>query len=200
MKKKCPRCNSKVSPNSNFCNNCGLPLRPKQNDFGMLGNDDNVSDLMNNARMPRGMEKIMGSLIKQLEKQFESMGMNEPNGMPKGIRIQIAKSPPNMNGPKKVEHKQKDVSKVSEKELQRRLKLPRTEAESRVKRIEDNIVYEIKTPGIKKRDEISITELASGYEMKAYSPDKCYVKFIPLKTDDMNYYVEKDKVSIELKS
>ena len=98
-----------------------------------------------------------------------------------------------------TEKKVVDMPEVSEAENSRRIGLPKVEGESRIKRLGDTIIYEIETPGIKNKDNVVLTELATGLEVKAYSKDKCYVKFIPLKVEVVEYYVEKEKVIVELK-
>ena len=100
---------------------------------------------------------------------------------------------------KMPEKKVTNAPVVSREENERRMGLPKVEGESRVKRLSDTIIYEIETPGVKKKDSVVLTELASGLEIKAYSKDKCYVKFIPLKVEVIEYYIEKEKIIIEFK-
>ena len=203
MKNKCPRCDKKTDSKFDFCPYCGSLIKTgkKNDDFGLLGKAESMPNFQNQMKLPMGMEKIMGPLIKQLEKQIGSMNLQGPDGTPRGIKIQIAKAPHNIQTPMKQNSiHQKVEIKVSEKEMKRRLSLPKISAESKVKRLNDNIIYEMETPGVKKREDVAITELATGFEIKAYSSDKCYVKFIPIKTEQIDYYVEKDRVSIELKS
>ncbi|MBU3924289.1 MAG: hypothetical protein KJ592_05195, partial [Nanoarchaeota archaeon] len=146
-------------------------------------------------RLPFGMEKIMGSLIKQLEKQLGSMDF-EDGKMPKGIQIRVARGPGQMN---RIVKKGNVMPVVSREESDRRAGLPKIEVESRVRRIGDSIIYEIEAPGVNRKDDVVLTDLATGLEIKAYSGDKCYVKFIPLKVQVVRWSVEREKVFVEIK-
>ena len=95
--------------------------------------------------------------------------------------------------------KTKEIVQVSEKEAGRRARLKKMEAESRMKRLGDVIIYEIAAPGLKKKEDVVITELATGLEIRAYSRDNCYVKTIPLKVEVLNYRVGNEKVFVEMK-
>jgi len=200
FKRKCLSCAKKVERRFNFCPYCGesFKVRAEKSDFGMLGRDDSGSGTRVEPKLPFGMEKIMNSLVKQLEKQMGSMN---GEGMPKGIRINVMRGNPQMGQvvQRAPEKKIIDVPRVSEEENERRMMLSKVEAESRVKRLSDTIIYEIETPGVKRKDDVVLTELATGLEIKAYSRDKCYVKFIPLKVEVVEYYVEKERVVVEIK-
>jgi HSP20 family molecular chaperone IbpA len=203
VRKKCSSCERKIESKFSFCPHCGESLNTvrKGNDFGMLGKID-TPGIQNEIKLPFGMEKMMGSLIKQLEKQMGSMNFEDSSGMPKGIKIRIARSPQMGNMGQMIQEKpriQENVSKISEKELKRRMILPKVNVESKVKRLSNTIIYEIETPGVKKKEDVVLTELATGLEIKAYSNDKCYVKFIPLKVEVIEYYVQKEKVFVDIK-
>jgi hypothetical protein len=68
-----------------------------------------------------------------------------------------------------------------------------------MKRLADRIVYEIITPGVKSKKDVAVAELATGLEVKAYSRNKCYVKFIPLKVEVIGYYLKNERLFLELK-
>jgi len=196
--KKCRSCGEKVERKFNYCPWCGGPLKvgKGRDDFGMLGRDDSRG-IQGEAKLPFGMEKIMGSLVKQLEKQMGDMNFDEKNGFPKGIKIQIARRPTGQVVQKKVPRR--EVVEVSEKETERRARLKKVEAKSRVKRLGDVIIYEIEAPGLKKKEDVVITELATGLEIRAYAKDKCYVKIIPLKVEILSWRVDRERVMVELK-
>ena len=147
------------------------------------------------------MSKIMNSLMKQLQKEMGEMGSVE-GGMPKGFKIQISTGKPQIE---QLPVQQKQVRPkinmhgVSEKELERREKLKRTDAESKVRRLTDRIIYEINVPGVKRKNDIVITKLEEGIEIRAYSKDKCYVKVIPLKVEILGWYLKSDVLFVELK-
>lgn len=201
IKKKCSVCDKKIDTKFSFCPFCGNSLKKSvlREDYGMLGASDS-SDIQNNLKLPFGMEKMMGSLIKQLEKQIGDMNFENVDGMPKGIKIRVTRGPP---GTKQIINEKPrliEESRVSEKEVNRRMGLERVSAESKVRRLNDSITYEIDAPGVKSKDDVVLTELATGLEIKAYSKDKCYVKFIPLKLEVLGYNVKSEKVFLELKS
>jgi len=72
-------------------------------------------------------------------------------------------------------------------------------AESRVRRLGDVIVYEIKAPGIMNKEDVVVTELETGIEIRAYAKDRCYVKVIPLKVEILGMRIGREKISVELK-
>jgi len=200
FKRKCPSCAEKVERKFNFCPYCGesFKARAEKSDFGMLGRDDSGGGMRVEPKLPFGMEKIMSSLVKQLEK---SMGDMNVEGMPKGVRINVVRGNPQMRQVVQEAPKKKvEVVKISDEESERRMGLKKVEAESKVRRLADRIVYEIDAPGVVRKDDVVLTELATGLEIRAYSEDKCYVKFIPLKVQVLRYSVEKERVFVELKS
>ena len=204
IKKKCPSCEKKIESKFSFCPHCGTSFstKVKNNAFGMLGNNVIINKMQNEIKLPFGMEKMMGSLIKQLEKQMGSMNFEGADGMPKGIKIKIARNP-QMNQMGQIMQQQPKVKevipKLSEKETKRRMTLPKINVDSKVKRLSNTIIYEIETPGVKKKEDVVLTELATGLEIKAYSNDKCYVKFIPLKVEVIQYYVNQEKVFVDIR-
>ena len=204
IKKKCPSCEKKIESKFSFCPHCGTSFstKVKNNDFGMLGATDDLGKIAGELKLPFGMEKMMGSLIKQLEKQMGSMNFEGADGMPKGIKIKIARNPQMNQMGQMMRQKprvQDSIPKISEKENRRRMTLPKINVDSKVKRLSNTIIYEIETPGVKKKEDVVLTELATGLEIKAYSNDKCYVKFIPLKVEVIQYYVNQEKVFVDIK-
>ena len=207
FKRKCPACAEKIERKFNFCPYCGASFkaRKEKGDFGMLGRNDSGDGMRVEQKLPFGMERIMGSLVKQLEKSMGDMNF-EGQGMPKGIRINVVRGKPALvsrreavGGREKVEKERVKVPEISGAEAERRLGLKKVGAESRVRRLADRIIYEIDAPGVVRKDDVVVTELASGLEIRAYSDDKCYVKFIPLKVELISYSVRSDRVFVELK-
>lgn len=202
LKKKCPSCAKKISKSFSYCPHCGVSFKAREDkeNFGMLGRNDNEI-VQEELKLPFGIEKIMGSLVKQLEKQMGNVDFKDMQGMPKNINIRIARGVPQMG---QVVHKAPQKSGntivVSDKENERRMRLPKVEVDAKIRRLANSIIYEIKAPGIRNKEDVVVTELATGLEIKAYSNNKCYVKFIPLKVEVIEYYVDKEKVFVELKS
>ena len=207
LKKKCASCAKKIERKFRFCPYCGASARGvgvrgvgvSDNEYGMLGREDSGERVQDELKLPFGMNKIVNSLVKQLEGQMNSLDGGD--GIPRGFKIRIAGGPQmNQLVRRAPEKRAEEMPKISDEEMDRRAGLPREEVESRVRRLSDRIIYEMDTPGVKRKKDIVLTKLASGLEIKAYSRDKCYVKFIPLTVEVIEYSVEKDKVFVELKT
>ena len=198
FKKNCPSCAKKIDKKFSYCPYCGMSFKKakEERDFGMIGVDDFEENFQApEVKMPFGLDKIMNSLVKQLEKQMS--GMDDSAGMPKGFRIQISTGKPQV---KQVQEKRvAERIIISEEEFERRKKLPIEDAESKIRRIGEGIVYEISVPGVKSKQDIMITKLENSIEVKAYSTDKCYVKAIPLNVEIVGYAVKDQKVFLELR-
>lgn len=197
----CKGCNRKVDSKFNYCPYCGnsiKEMKAKEN-YGFLGKDDfvNKDSFSNEIKLPLGLNKMVNSLMKQLEKE---LNLADAQNIGSGFNVRIQTSNlPNIN---KVTQK-KEIRKeerISDEEFNRRQSLPKKEALSKIKRLSDKIIYEIETPGIKDRSQISIKNLEKGIEFKAYTKKICYTKNIPLKLKVDNYNVIKDKVLLEFKS
>ena len=199
LKRKCPACAKKIERKFSYCPYCGVgfKVRQEREDFGMLGLMDSGDSVQEEQKLPFGIDKIMSSLISQLERQMGDVNFGE---MPKGIKIRVARSPM-QNGQivQRVPVKKVEVPVVSNEENERRVGLPKVEVEAKIRRLADRIIYEIDAPGVGSRADVVVTELATGLEIKAYSRDKCYVKFIPLKVEVVEYYVRSEKVFVELR-
>ncbi|NPE26929.1 hypothetical protein HNV12_02915 [Methanococcoides sp. SA1] len=199
--KKCRGCGEKVERKFNYCPWCGAGLKAgAKRDSGMIGSSDVGNLFQGEAKLPFGLNKMVGSLVKQLEKEMGNMDLGNVRGVPKGFKIQIGGKMPNGVIPQKVEAKKKIENViVSEAEGKRRRKLKKVDAISKVKRFGDLIVYEIEAPGVMDKKDVVISELESGLEIRAYSKDVCYVKVIPLKVEVLRWAVKGEKVLVEMK-
>lgn len=197
--KKCRGCSEKVDRKFNYCPYCGASMKVGQEDMGMLGNNDEAGNFEEEIKLPMGMEKIMNGLVKSLEKQLGNMEVDPKTGMPKGFKIQIGRAPMGGQIVQNPASMKKTAVVVSREEAERRSNLEKVDAESRIKRIGDVIIYEITAPGISKKEDVVVSELETGIEIRAYARDKCYVKVIPLKVEITSVRVDKEKVSIELR-
>ena len=201
LKKKCPSCSKKIEKKFSYCPYCGVGFnsRNEENDFGILGQNDSTRKVQEEFKLPFGVEKIMGSLVKQLEKQLGSVNLGNIKELPRNVKIRIARGPGMGQVIEKRPENKIKLPTISEKEADRRTGLPKVEVESKVRRLADSVFYEIDTPGVERKDDVVLTELATGLEIRAYSKDKCYVKFIPLKVEVVRYSVEREKVIVEIK-
>lgn len=200
FKKKCSACAKRIKRDFNYCPYCGksFKARAEKDNFGMLGRMDSGEGIQPELRLPFGMGNIVNSLVKQLEQEINSQSSSDGS---KGFKIKIAMGNPQTNQvirkePRKVE----DIPKISEDEIERRARLPTVEVESKVRRLADRIIYEIEAPGVRTEKDVVVVKLASGLEIKGYSNDKCYVKFIPLTVEIIGYHVENGKIFVELKA
>jgi len=77
-RKKCNRCNKKISNKYNFCPYCGNPLKGKFDkneieDYGLLGKTDEFENTIEGEIvLPKGIEKIMNSLLKNFDIQIKA--------------------------------------------------------------------------------------------------------------------------------
>lgn len=205
---RCKACDRKIKKKFDFCPTCGFSLRGrkrKEQDNGMLGIDDMIGDM----KLPFGMKGIMNGLVKQLNKELNSVDLNDlPEGQrPKGFKIQISTGKPQMknsvpvNSPAAVEEPtlENAAPEISSKEASRRQKLKRVDAVSSIRRLPEAIVYEISTPGVKHKKEVVVAKLEDAIEVRAYSKDKCYEKIIPIKAELISYMVKDEKILLKLK-
>lgn len=195
---KCPSCAKAVSSKFNFCPYCGYSFKEarEREDFGLLGRDDGFDGFQfGEIKLPLGLNKLVDSLVKQLEKQMNNVNFGDlPKTMPQGFKIKIS------TGRLQEDDTKEEKPKIPEKEVKRRVKLPKVDASSKIRRLSDRIVYEIDVPGVKMKKDVELDELASGLEVRAYSKNKCFVKFIPIKGEIINYYLGGGKLFVELKA
>lgn len=204
FRKNCPTCDRKSGKKFEYCPYCGNSFRglSRNDGFGLLGQEDS-GNLQEELKLPFGMEKMINSLAKQLEKQMGAMNLDEAtNSGPtqKGFKIHVSMGKPGEG--QVVQEMRQSIpidESVSGEKNDKRNSLPRVDAESSMKRLADRIVYEIRTPGVKAKKDIVVAELATGLEVKAYSKNKCYVKFIPLKVEVIGYYLKGERLFLELK-
>lgn len=205
-KKKCPSCARKIEKKFNFCPYCGCSFKKfqEQENFGMLGRDDmldRLPEMAPNIGFP-GLDKMMNSLVKQLEKQMTEMsksGENTP--IPKGFKIQISTGRPKINQAQipQTPEKTLKLQEIKPEEQKRRKSLPIKEPESTIRRLSDKLLYEISVPGVKSKKDIVMQKLENSIEIKAYSKDHCYFKTIPLRVEIIGIYLKNEKLFLELK-
>jgi len=204
--KKCDGCGSSSEEKFSFCPYCGGSFIDERDeeDFGLLGRTD-FSEFQNPyAPQSFGLtDKIVSSmfnsLMKNMDKQFKhqfkemdkDLSKAEIKSFPNGIRIKISSPPP-----------QRPVQKIKEREIdENQIKkistLPKEKAKTNVKRIGDKVVYELTTPGVTSPQDIFISKLESGYEIKAIGNKKVYVNSVPINLPLKRYSILKNKLQIE---
>ena len=75
--------------------------------------------------------------------------------------------------------------------------MPRTIAKTSVKRINDKIIYELNIPGINSPEDVFVSKLESGYEIKAIGEKKVYVNSLPIDLPIIKFTINSDKLFLE---
>ncbi len=210
--KKCSRCGGKLKEVYSFCPYCGIDLRNSEadiRDFGMLGKNDEVfgAPLVGGLGGMGITEKMFNSVFTALMKNFEKQmqGMNQGDELdnmgpeieriPNGIKIKLGNF-----GMKPVHHhheKKPQKKVITDEQIQRMSKLPREEAKADVRRLSDKVVYELKTQGVENVNDIFVSKLENGYEIKAIGKTKVYVNSIPVNLPIRQYSIKDNKLSVE---
>lgn len=205
LNQKCPKCNTKIKNSYSFCPSCGKNLSEKEDsqEWGLIGKND-FENIVNEIKIPKGINMLINSLAKTLDKQFKELDKNvkTQNSPSKGISISIATGlPQNMNQQKTKLKEEKRFSKsVSENKMKEMSKLKKEEPKTMMKRLSDSIMYEIEMPGVKSIEDISINSNANSVEVKGLAKDKTYFKIIPFGLPITNCTLEKENLILEFKA
>jgi len=204
----CIKCGTENSKKHNFCHSCGASmLSPEKElkEYGLLGRSDLNSQEQdplsdNLGFFDKMMNSMMESLVKTLDKQMRMTPMNmeraEVQTTPNGIRIKIG--PQMVQQPQQNAHKTKTQKRqITEEQISRMSTLPRVKAPGKVKRLSDRVVYEMTTPGVNTTDDVFISKLENGYEIKAIGTKKIYVNSFPLNLPLRRLVITKNKLSVE---
>lgn len=199
--KKCPRCEGKVKSSFDFCPVCGLDLRnpeKDQKDFGMLGKNNHVQGLPLTGGFgglgitDKMINSVLKSLMRSLEQQFQSTSEDsEVESFPNGIKIKI--NPPKNQGTKKVVKKKA----ITQEQIDRMSGMPREEAKSSIRRLSDRVIYELKASGIESVEDVFVSKLESGYEVKAIGKKKVYVNSLPVNLPLRGYSINDKGLNVE---
>ena len=143
--------------------------------------------------------------MKQVEKEMANMD-NSAGMKPKGFKIQISTGMPKMQTMNQVPDETRSVSsidsfneKISDEERENRVKLKQVPAKSTIRRLPEGLIYEIETPGVTAKKDITLTKLEQSLELKAYSKDRCYVKKLPSKVEILGMAIKGGKIFLRLK-
>lgn len=96
------------------------------------------------------------------------------------------------------DRKTKIKQPISEEKAKELAKLPRQEAESKVRRLSGKVIYEIELPGVKNIKDVIVNQLENSIEVKAFAKDKAYFKFLPVSLPLLKYKLEDSKLILEL--
>jgi hypothetical protein len=198
-KPKCGRCSSKIKDSFDFCPYCGVDLRNPEKDakeFGLLGKNEfqggapltggfgglGITDRMINS--------LMKSIVNALDKQMKDIEPGNIQNMPNGVKIQFGIPPQ-----RKKEKKQ--TKAITQEQIERMSGLPRVEAKTDVRRFSNRVVYEIKAPGVESVEDVFVSKLESGYEVKAIGKKKVYVNSIPVNLPLKSYTLSEEGLLVE---
>ena len=205
---KCYSCDSAINEKYSFCPWCGNPqFDPEQElrDFGMLGRRDTTDENKFKQQFISSditiIEKLMGSLmnnfIKNIDKQFRDMEKTNISQMPNSIKIKIGMSPQQTKRGSQQSILQR---KITEDQMSKMEGLPRTTAKTNIKRLSDKVIYELFTPGIISPQDVFVSKIESGYEIKAIGEKKVYVNSLPINLPLHRFSIDNDKLIIEFKT
>ena len=202
--KRCKRCEGKIKDSFDFCPYCGFDLRNPEKDledFGLLGKGNHMYGLpliggggfgITDSIAKKILKNFMNSIpeiMKNLETQMDDMNPQVKN-LPNGIQIRVG-------GDFRKRKKKSGKRAITQEQVIRMSKLPRVEAKAGVRRYSDKVVYEIKAPGIDSVDDVFVSKLESGYEIKAIGKKKVYVNSIPVNLPLRGYSISEDGLNIE---
>ena len=199
-KLKCAACNSFVDKKFSYCPHCGNSIIEKSEelrDYGLIGK----TDVENMPMSPMNLgitDKIIGSLVNSLIKNFDKQMQEavenqspEIEQLPNGVRIKISQP---------IKKQKKAYKKITEEQLNKMASLPRSQAKTSIKRLSDKIIYELSTPGVESTEDILISKLESGYEIKAIGDKKIYVNSLPINLPLKSVSINGNTISVEFKS
>ena len=210
---KCENCKSKIEDEYNFCPYCGRPTMDEQEetkDFGLLGRNDlsRADKAQENPLAGTGItdeliNSLMNNLIKSFGNQFKNIAENESNNtsiehLPNGIKIKIGIP---QEAPKKQQKQRQSVRKqITEEQIEKMASLPRAIAKASIRRLSDKLVYELSTPGIESTEDVFISKLETGYEIKAIGKKKVYVNSLPINLPLKGFAITDNKLLVEFKT
>lgn len=184
--KKCNSCEGKIKDSFDFCPYCGFDLKDPEadaEDFGMLGKNNHIQGypLIGGLGSFGITDRMISSIFKSLMKSFEGQMKNvkdnphEIESFPNGIRIKIGTP-----GAETIRKTKKVRKSITPEQVDKMSKLPRAEAKTNIRRLNDKVVYELSASGVESPDDVFISKLENGYEIKAIGKRKVYVNSIPV--------------------
>lgn len=180
-----------------FCPHCGCNLRDPQKDleeFGLLGkNEFSNAPLVGGGGAGLGFsDKLFASIFNQLMKSLESQMHTQDvsaHAVPNGIQVKIGV--PTQRVPKARSRK------LTEEQVRRMAGAPRIEAKSDIRRLSDRVVYDLKAPGIGSLEDVFVSKVESGYEIKAIGKNKVYVNSLQVDLPLKGYTLHEKGLTLE---
>ncbi len=222
FKRKCPRCSEKCSRDFEFCPYCGLRIKQPHNeeDYGLLGKKDipEEFEMFNQPMLGFGsgiLSRMLGNTMKMLQKELQKSTEQEiknsgrENSQIKHFQLYINGKKVNLSNlqpgqVKKIQLREPGIVKeapkhpiLSEETIKNSVHLPKEEAECKLRRAGNKIIYEINVPGVNSLDKVLINKLENSMEIKAYSKEKIYKKILPINLPFLGYHLNKQKLFLE---
>ena len=189
----------------------------------MLGMNDRVDSQTAQPMMPmpgfdRMFSGIMGNMMKMIEKEMNQIDRGErkekSQAQPKmnpnfqlfingrkvnipGMNIQMQGSG---NNPQVRQKQSNKLPAPSAEVLKHSAKLPRKEAQTKLTRMDNKVVYEVEAPGVAGFDRVLINKLEDSYEVKTFGEEKVFFKNIPIKLPLMQAYLRDDRLFLEFQN
>lgn len=199
-KQPCPKCRSSVKVDFDFCPHCGCNIRDPQKDleeYGLLGkNESSNAPLLGGGTSGLGFsDKLFSSIINQLMKSLESQmqqgaSNSDMHALPNGIQVKI-------DMPRQRAAAKPKVRRLTEEQLKRMAGAPRIEAKSDIRRLSDRVVYDLKAPGIDSLDDVFVSKVESGYEIKAIGKNKVYINSLQVDLPLKGYTLHEKGLTLE---
>ena len=214
-KKTCGRCGKKINKKDSFCPNCGAHLERKEEDFGMIGNNDSFEKVETPKNSLLGgisgslFNKMFTNTMKMLEKEMEKemqkgKSQKSQNNFPKTrVKLMINGKEVNLNERSPTNNKNKEQKKklkfnsFTNEQIKKFSKLPKKEPSTNLKRIANKISYEIEIPEVESFSDVSILPLENSIEIKAVSKKKAYSKSIQISLPIIDYTFSKGLLVLE---
>jgi len=154
---------------------------------------------------------MINFLLKELDKQFSRIESEKEKTVNRrrieipeqGISISISSFDgivPGMNRKGIMKQSPMPVGYVDENVMKKIAELPKKEAEARVRRMGDKVVYDIHVPGVNSIKNVIVTKLENSVEIKAFSDENVYFKNIPISLPLMGYSLRNERIMLELKA
>ncbi len=138
-------------------------------------------------------EKMFQSIFNQLMKSLDSQmrgGGTEITQLPNGIQIKVGM--PQQKQPRQARRKA-----ITEEQMKRMSGLPRAEAKTDVRRLSDKVLYELKTPDVMSVEDVFVSKVESGYEVKAIGAKKVYINSLQVDLPLRSYTLHEKGVTFE---
>lgn len=170
---RCYNCDEEVRRSWNYCPNCGANLR-RRRVF------DKYPDLL-------GFGSVFDEIdreFREIERMFRRFTIPPPGERHGGgVSIKISSEPgkePRVEVRTFGDFKEKEPEILRRFGLRKRAKRERApprvteEAETRMERRGNRVIYRIKVPGVKSEEDVDVQRLGESIEVRAYARDKAY--------------------------